>query len=58
MRQSRNGSPSPRWPRMNFSFGCLSNTPESTRRIASVAVSTVKPQAARSSTGKSLAYSL
>ena len=40
-RHTRNGNVSPRWPRMIFSLGYFSNTPESTMRMASVAVSTV-----------------
>jgi len=38
---------------MILRFGYLSNTPDSTRRIIWVAVSTVKPHAARITIGKS-----
>ena len=34
MRHSRNGMPSPRWPRMIFNLGYFSNTPLSTSRTA------------------------
>src|ERR1700726_2560625 len=47
MRHSRNGNPSPMCPRMILRPGWASNTPLKTKRRPWVAVSTVKPQAAR-----------
>ena len=53
MRHIRNGRPSPRCPMMKRRFGYLSNTPLRHRRTPWVAVSTVKPQAARRIPGHS-----
>ncbi len=53
MRHREKGSDSPRCPRMSFTPGCFSKTPERTRRMPCVAVSTVKPHAAVSSAGNS-----
>ena len=51
IRHRWNGNPSPICPMIILRRGYLSKTPLSTMRMPCVAVSTVKPQAARNSEG-------